>query len=273
MLAALLATGSPAIAQKTPENTGSATPARREHDELLPYTTYTLGAGHLALGLLSFDYGITDDVSVGTDPPAWAARAVTPFWVPNLHAKWAFLRTPSLRLAGYVGVYVGGPKRDETEVSFIAVPVSLFATVPLSERFESHFEATFGYANAWGQGAPDDLSFEGAVTANLLQLGALLTYRTSRVVRLTLRGRFQAYASPVVLRGDARLDPATTAHAELQLNPEGLLHWMVAPGVAFLWSRVHLWLGVGYGNFFLPGVLYPLPDTNLVPEGTVYVIF
>jgi hypothetical protein len=251
---------------------GSA-PAVAENDELLAYTTYTIDQGNLALGLLSIDYGILEGLSVGTDPPAWAARVATPFWIPNLHVKWAFIRTPEFRLAAQLGAYAGGPNRSRNDVSFLAVPVSLFASAPLTSRLEGHLEGTYGYAYAWGTGSPGDLTIEGAVAANVLQFGALLTYRVSDLFRLTLRGRFQAYASPVVLRGDTRLDERTTAHMEVELEPEGLIHWMAAPGVAFLWTRVHLWLGVGYGNFFLPGVIYPLPDRNIVPEGTVYVIF
>lgn len=250
-----------------------APPAHAENDELLPYTTYTIDQGHLALGLLSIDYGLLDGLSIGTDPPAWAARIATPFWIPNLHVKWAFLRTPDFRLAAQVGAYWAGPDHPRNDLSFLAVPVTLFASTPLTSRLEGHLEATYGYIYAWGTGSPEDLTIEGAVAADVLQFGALLTYRVTDVFRLTLRGRLQAYSSPVVFGGDARLDERTTTRMDLELDPDGLVSWMAVPGVAFLWTRVHLWLGLGYGNFFLPGVLYPLPDHHLVPDGTVYVLF
>lgn len=248
-------------------------PARAETDELLLYTTYTIDRGRLALGLLSIDYGVLDGVSVGTDPPAWAARAFVPLWIPNLHVKWAFVREPGFRLAAQLGGYLGGLERPSDEARFFALPVSLFASAPFLERFEGHLETTFAYTQASGTGTPRDLTFEGAVASNLLQLGALVTYRATDVVQLTLRGRFQLYASPVVLRGDARVDEFTTAHVEAELNPGGLIRWFAVPGVAFLWSRVHLWLGLGYGHFFIPGLVYPLPETNLVPDGALYIIF
>src|SRR6185295_4008968 len=50
-------------------------------------TALTLGAHKLELGILSFRYGITDWLVVGTDPPAWAIRGVAPVLVPNLHVK------------------------------------------------------------------------------------------------------------------------------------------------------------------------------------------
>lgn len=247
--------------------------ARGETDELLPYTTYTIDQGRLALGILSIDYGVLDGLSVGTAPPGWAARVVAPLWIPNLHVKWAFVREPGFRLAGQVAGYVGGLERPSEEASFFALPFTLFASAPFLERFEGHLETTFVYTRASGTGTPRDLTFEGAVASNLFQLGTLVTYRATDVVRLTLRGRLQLYASPVVLRGDAAVDEFTTAHVEAELNPGGLVRWFAVPGVAFLWSRVHLWLGLGYGHFFIPGLVYPLPDTNLVPDGAVYVIF
>src|SRR5262245_35327475 len=64
------------------------------------HTALTLGARRFKLGVLSFDYGITDRVTIGTDPPAWAARAVLPMLVPNFHVKVVAIQTDKLWLTG-----------------------------------------------------------------------------------------------------------------------------------------------------------------------------
>ena len=54
-------------------------------------TAYLIGARKFKIGVLALEYGITDRMSIGSDPPAWAARAFLPVLVPNLHFKFAVL--------------------------------------------------------------------------------------------------------------------------------------------------------------------------------------
>src|SRR5262245_59027925 len=86
----------------------AAAPARAaetRQNPLVEHTAMTVGAGRLKLGVLAFDFGMTDWLSVGTDPPAWAVRSVAPVIIPNLHLKGSLLRLPtavvSVQLSGY----------------------------------------------------------------------------------------------------------------------------------------------------------------------------
>src|SRR5215471_16636870 len=62
-------------------------------------TALMLGAKRLRIGILSFDYGIIEQISIGTDPPAWAARAFLPVFIPNLHLKASDLQRGPVALA------------------------------------------------------------------------------------------------------------------------------------------------------------------------------
>jgi hypothetical protein len=44
-------------------------------------------------------------------------------------------------------------------------------------------------------------------------------------------------------------------------------------GVALTWKYVGLTAGAGYGHYFVPSTNIALPYTNVVPEGSVWVLF
>ena len=70
------------------------------------YTAFTVKDDQIKLGVLAFEYGLTDWFSIGTDTPAWAARAFVSIFAPNLHLKLTFVTQERWRLTGQVGGYV-----------------------------------------------------------------------------------------------------------------------------------------------------------------------
>src|SRR5262245_35796231 len=91
--AAVLIGAAPALAQTdVPSTTVEALPAAPPPAEkpiprLDERTAYMVGRNTLKLGILAFEYGILDKLSIGSDPPAWAARAFMKVLVPNVHLK------------------------------------------------------------------------------------------------------------------------------------------------------------------------------------------
>ena len=55
--------------------------------------------------------------------------------------------------------------------------------------------------------------------------------------------------------------------------PATLTRLEIVPGVAFLWQRIRLSAGVGYGNYFIPGMLVALTERSVVPEVSFSVVF
>jgi hypothetical protein len=96
LLAAWLASGSASAA------------AGDEFPHLDERTALMLGAKRLKLGILSFDYGISERISIGTDPPPWVARAFLPVLIPNLHLKLSILERGPVSLAVQgAGYFIG----------------------------------------------------------------------------------------------------------------------------------------------------------------------
>lgn len=252
----------------------SAEPFADESSRLDERTAHTVEGQHLKLGILAVEYGITDRLAVGIDPPAWAARTLLPVWVPNLHAEFVLVdREPfalSFKAAGY---YADLQRDDSASGSLVAVPLSVFASGRLAPRWWLHGEATYLYADAFGSGGDlDSADLNGAVTTRAGQLGAMLEYRLTPIVSLTAVGRAQVFSGPLVFSGTSTLDPYTSVRVEGEMSPRVVHPWQVVGGLALLWPGVRVVLGAGYGNYFIPGIGIAFPDRTIVPDLSLWVV-
>ena len=238
-------------------------------------TAYTVGAGTLYVGILSFTYGITEHLDIGVDPPEWAARAVIPVLIPNLHIKETILDqgplTLSVRVAGYWAVLQ--TTDNNQSASLIVAPVSLFASFRLLDRLWLHGEGAYVYAHAFGSGDFNQLHFGGAVGTQAVQIGAMLEGRLTRIFSLTATGRYQVYTADLAFNASGNIDPYTTATVDGRAVSAVAHPWQLIGGVAFLWNHFHLIAGVGYGYYYLPGVNLAYPQRTFVPDGEIALVF
>jgi hypothetical protein len=238
-------------------------------------TAYTVGAGTLYLGILAFDYGITNHLDIGVDPPEWAARAVIPVLVPNLHIKDTILDegplTVSVRVAGYWGILQTTDNNQSASV--IVAPLNLFGSYRLLDRLWLHGEGAYIYARAFGSGDFNQLHLGGGVASQAVQIGAMLEWRLTRIFSLTGTGRYQVYTADLAFNANGNIDPYTTATVN-GLAVAAVSHpWQVIGGVAFLSKYFHFIAGVGYGYFFVPGVGIGYPVKTVVPDGNIALVF
>jgi len=110
------------------------------------------------------------------------------------------------------------------------------------------------------------------VASRAVQLGAMLEYRMTRVVSLIAVGRYQPHVGPLVFEGSGEVDPYTTVQVDAELAPRVEHPWQAMAGVAFLWRYVRLGVGVGYGNYFAPGLSIAAPDVGFVPDLSFAVV-
>jgi hypothetical protein len=238
------------------------------------HTAFSVAGGQLKLGVLAVEYGITDWLSIGTDPPAWAARTVSPVFVPNLHLELAFVRTPRWRLSGTVaGYYAHLDRASGLDGHLVAAPLALFASAALPWRSWIHLEGSYNLVRAFGNGDSDRAEVAGTVATRAVQLGAMLEHRLRPRLALTLRGRLQLMTNPLVLEGDADFDPYTHAEFAAELAPAREHPWAVVAAATYQWRYVHLRLGVGYGSYFLPGANVTAPYFGIIPDGSLAFVF
>jgi hypothetical protein len=253
---------------------GAQLPPDSEIPRLDERTALLLGARKLKVGALAFDYGITDRITVGTDPPAWAARAFLPILVPNLHVKVAIVERErvwlSVRAAGY---WAKLTESGAADADLLAVPLSLFASFAVAPKIWLHGEGTFLLAEAFGGGDVGRTDVSGAAATRAVQGGAMIEYRLSRVVALLVRGRYQFYVGPLAFEGSSQPDGFTAVDLEGRLEPRVRHPWSAVAGVALMWRHVRLLVGAGYGYYFVPGIEIAIPGRRFVPDASLAVVF
>jgi hypothetical protein len=259
---------------------GASSPARAYHEgneRLIDYTAFTLRAREAQVGLLQLDWAPFGGIQVGTDTLPWAASAVLPVVVPNGHLKIRLFHAGPISAAVKAGIYYASVSRNEMTGgagSIYSIPGTLFISTDLPGAFSLHLEGTYARMNATGEVDVRSLEARGGAIADSLQLGVMLERRFGRVVALTLRGRYQAYASPVKVRTRGAVITGDEARLDADLS-QGFAEqaWAVLGGVALSWSTFNVQLGVGYGAWFLPTLGVVLPWRGVIPDGSMYVRF
>src|SRR4051812_22717340 len=177
--AAALASAAPARAQTATETTtaqaaAAAPPVPEEVPRLDERTAFMVGKHRLKLGILAFEYGILRQLSIGSDPPAWALRSVAKVWVPNVHLKVQIVDREPVWLALLGAVYYARvDSSGGVDGHLIDVPLSLFATVKVHPRIHLHGEAAYIFARVAGTGDLTKAQFNGAGPVRAGQLGLM----------------------------------------------------------------------------------------------------
>jgi hypothetical protein len=238
------------------------------------YTAFTVGRHRLKLGVLAFDFGITERLSVGTDPPAWAARSVVDVVIPNLHVKYTLIDDERFRLSAQAAFYYYDlTSADVASGSLVAVPLTLWGSLPLLDKLSLHLEGAWNIIRASGTGNADEADIKGAVATEALQTGAMLSYRVRPRLALNLRGRWQAWMRPLEIDGEKQFDPYTRADLHATVEPRRQHPLAMVVSGAYFWDHVHLSLGVGYGSYFIPGPNVYLDYQGIIPEASLSFLF
>ena len=241
--------------------------------QLLERTANMIGKDRLKIGILSFDYGIVDRLSIGTDPPAWAARAVVSLLIPNLHLKFSVYQRGPISVAVQGAGYLAALKdQGSASGTLMAFPLSLFGSFRVHQRLSLHGEATFVWVRANGAGNLNESDIDGQVASQTGQLGLVAQVQLTRVVSLTALGRYQVYAGQLAFQGSGMLDPYTTVNVDGTAEPRVSHPWQAVAGVALLWKHFHLTAGVGYGYYFIPGMDIAYPKQTVVPDLSAAVL-
>jgi hypothetical protein len=248
-------------------------PTPEEAQRLDEGTALTLGGQTLKVGILAFEYGITDRVNVGTDPPMYLLRTVESVLVPNLHVKVIAYHWTQLWLTGQAAVYYATLQKGDASGTLWAIPLSAFASYQIDTKWWIHGEVTYNIV--WGNGVGDltQTTLGGAAATRSVQLAATGEYRIRPTIAITLRGRLQVYTSRLALSGSTNPDAFTSIDVDARVNPRNSHPWEIVPAVNFLWQRIRLSVGVGYGNYFVPGMQIALTERGIVPEASFAVVF
>jgi hypothetical protein len=235
-------------------------------------TAYMVGRHRLKLGILAFEYGIVQQLSIGSDPPAWALRAITDILIPNLHLKYQIFDQGPVAVAVQAAGYYANISRAGFSGNLVDIPLSLFVSVKVAPRITLHPEGTFVFARAFGTGDITRAQLDGATVVRAGQLGLMAQYQVNHFFSLTATGRYQVYMADLPLSGSTMIDPYTTGTLSGQYVPPVKHPWEAIGGVAFLWEHFRLTVGAGYGYYFIPGMNIANTRKTFVPDASIAVV-
>jgi len=242
-------------------------------------TAWTLeGDKNWHIGLFKAQFTIADRVSVGTYIWPWIVG------VPSLQLKWRFFSAGPLHFAAEGGVFRVDTSHLDRRGNQPNPPILSVATGALSNSFEfsSRHQLSTNLVltgvRVEGELTSDTLrgAGEGAFT-NLQYVGAY-EYRMSQTIAVVVTARYQLL-SVAAAKGTATTmpDEFTTIELAAEGSDDSVINFKhafsIVPSFNASWDTFNMRLGVGYGNFNLPGVNFMLNERTIVPEIDLFWTF
>jgi hypothetical protein len=203
--------------------------------------------------------------------------------VPNLHFKWRYYQGSKLSLSARLGYFGFDTKHLETldeqrtHARLAVVPFDLAGTWRIDKRASMSLDLV--WTGVFIEGTADQETLQGAFQGAATNLQTLYTLelRVSRVTALLLQPRFLS-VQVTRLQGNVVLRPDEFTTIEIygaqrsdELSFRGA--YSLTLSALFSWSRFNLRLGLGYGNYNVPGINFMLPERSLFPELDLYFVF
>jgi hypothetical protein len=256
---------------------GVAAAYHSDDEHITDDTAWTLkGPKNWRLGLYKASVTIADRLVVGTYLWPWLART------PSAFAKLRFLSLGPTQWATEVGFFrLDTQSFDGTGADAPVFTVGSLALVDSIEINRQHQISTklIGTAvRVTGQLADDTLRGNGSAALTNLQLLLAYEWRLSSSLAFVVTGRYQLLQ---VLAGETRFratpDEYTSVDVALAASDDHVVNYSYAfsivPALAMSWQTFNLRLGVGYGNFNIPGVNFMINRRTPIPELDLYWTF
>ena len=240
-------------------------------------TAWTLkGEKDFRVGLYKASATIADRVEVGTYVWPWLLLA------PNVFAKLRFLSLGPSQWAVEAGFFRVDTATIDRSVAdppvFTVGALSIVSSVEIARRHQISNKLVGTAVRA--RGAVDDDTLAGTGQAGLTNLQYVLAYefRASRSLALVLTGRYQFLQ---VLDGTTtfttRPDDYTSVEVVAAARDDSSLNFRnafsILPAIAWSWSTFNLRVGVGYGNFNVPGVNFMIDRRTPIPQFDLFWTF
>jgi len=232
-----------------------------DDDHITDDTAWTLkGDKDFRVGLFKASATIADRIEIGTYVWPWVLRA------PNAFIKLRFLSLGPWQWAVEAGFFRLDTATIDRSVSdppvFTVGSLGLVTSIEIASR------------------AVDDDTLAGTGQAGLTNLQYVFAYeyRISRSLAFVLTGRYQFFQ---VIDGTTtfttRPDDYTSVEVVAAARDDSTLNFRnafsIVPGLAWSWSSFNLRIGVGYGNYNVPGVNFMIEQRTPIPQFDLFWTF
>jgi len=243
-------------------------------------TAYLLPQGEFSIGILRAEFGIFDQLMVGTYTSPWLVSLAIQQWIANVYAKAGF-RVGEFAVSGEVTFFLMRIKDltipgivDHGNMNADTLPLSLAGSYAPLDWFTASLTGTYVQVFAGSNTTVRSTQFGTVGANNNLTLTGRFEFRLTRVTQLMLTAQYLPWSSPAVVESKASPTPTSTLNINATVDTSALQNaWAIVPGIAFSWSAINFRVGAGYGNFFIPGVGLVTTDQGFVPELDFYVRF
>jgi hypothetical protein len=255
---------------------GAAAAYHSDDDHITDDTAWTLkGPKNYRLGLYKASATIADRVVLGTYLWPWLARTA------SLFGKGRFLSLGPTEWAAEAGFFrLDTAAFDRTGPNapvFTIGTASVINSLELGDhQLSNNLIGTV--VNLKGEIDADTLGGTAQGGASNLQYVLAYQYRASRTLALVVTGRYQIFQ---VLGGQASFtsqpDDYTSIEVVAAASDDRIVNFRYAfsviPALAWSWENFNLRLGLGYGNFNVPGVNFMVERRTPIPEFDLFWTF
>jgi hypothetical protein len=218
-------------------------------------------------------YGITDWLNVGTQPALWLLGPIFGGRSGNVGLKLGLPITRWVNAGLEVNATWLSVEEEAGRTRGFIIPATLGVSVNATPSQNYSLAARYMAAEGGNQSSVDAQEIEGAAIVRVAQLIAEGRIRVTDSFAVYSRGYFQAWEENVNVDGEADIDDETSVEVEGEASAVDSRPWAVILGTHLNWGAINLRLGVGYGNYFVPGISFALPDKRFFPDLNFYARF
>jgi hypothetical protein len=254
--------------------------ARADHTEaehITDDTAFTLsGDKNWRVGLYKAAVALHDRVTLSTYIWPWVLRT------PNLALKWQFYSGTEWHWATQLGVLrldTAAFDRDNPNAPVFSVGTfDLMTSYRIKRKHQISADLTVTAVRLSGELTADTFNGAGEAAVTNSQWAAAYEYRWSERLALIATGRFLLGQ---VLSGqlDTTIapDPFTTIELRAEAADRTVINYenafSIVASAAWSWQTFNLRLGLGYGNFNVPGINFMVERKMFFPELDLYWTF
>ena len=246
-----------------------------DEERWLDTTAYNLRGREFRLGMLKWSAGIIDQVTISMYTLPWIITGILRGWGPNVEVQYMFYDRKGLTLSLRAAVFYGNPEQDNgVRVRYLDVPVTFATSYRINDTWSVHGDINGSYANVFAGETQDDQEIQGTLVASQVHLAAMVELRVSKVTAFTLTGRYLPWISDAVVDGQVDASDVSTLFFDLQFAFEDFKNaWNIVAAANFSWKVVNLSVGIGYGDYFIPGMALVIPGPIPVPQFDLFFRF
>lgn len=255
----------------------AARPARAEFEELTADNAHTLGSGDFVLGVFHLDFGVFDNLMVGTHTVPWLIG------MANARVKWRLIHAGGLALSVGLSAFrldlksLQRFRQADLESTGIAwlVPAEAYASYRLTPELMLNFGAVVTSVSVQGKYSREQ--FEGAAAVTNGQWVGSLEWRWLEGLALIAQARWLVFQ---VAEGGASATEQIDEFTRVEVHGSARSHALEVKDAMSLTASLQVILGsfnlkagVGYGNWSLPLINLVVPRKTPIAEFDLFLRF